>query len=418
MQNHRRQNLIGIHSIPIHNTKPNGLVFYFLLYALLLTMPDLATGQHIRLPLVKQPGNLYLDASRLFNYNIYEGSRWGAGLLYTHDLNNRNHTQLGIDGYLGYGTADQRYKYGCGLYLRNSNKHRSSLAINYLNDIEQIASRSLNSYNIVNIEQNSHYYSSRYNAIQRIGIQLSGNPAPQHQLTLGYAYSHERPLYNHEGPIYPTANQLAGPLQKYNEWTIHYRYSNRLQLRLTHGNTLDPDTYRYLRLIGQYERQWRLENNDNIRLYIQGGASIGDVPLSRMFDLSGTAGSHIYFTNTFLTIRPNTLMTDRYAMAGIRHTCGWRLYDISISKPQPFWQLNGMWGHLSNSHTAYAEWELQAPEYGILEPAIGLHNILCIKGMNIGAALAYQIDIEQLAHDLSVPATERIALMISATVAY
>lgn len=418
MQSKQRQTLTDTLRQHVRNIKPNGLSYFVLLVALVTHSPDKAFAQHIHLPVAKQPGNLYLDASRLFNYNIYEGSRWGAGLLYTYDFANHNHTQMGVDGYLGYGTADQRYKYGGSLYLRNNDKRRTSLDINYRNDIEQIATRNLNSYNIVHIEQNHHYYSSRYNAVQRVGLQLSAHPVPQHQLSWGYAYTHERPLFNTSGPVYPETSQPITPLTKHSEWTLHYRYSNRLQLRVTWGNTIDPDRYKYLRLIGQYERLWRLKNSDNIQLFVQGGASVGDVPLSRLFDLSGTSGSHFYFTNTFLTVRPNSLMADIYAISGVRYTFGRSLYDIRLSKPKPLGQLNIMWGSISNHHIATTHWALQAPSYGIIEPAIGLHDILCLKGINIGAVIAYKFDIEQLVHNISVPTADRIALMISATVAY
>ena len=406
-----------------HNTisfgvvvKPNGLVFYLFLFILSVLVPHKVSGQHIHLPILKLPNNLYFEANRLFNYNIYEGSRWGSGLLYTYDFANRHHTQIGIDGHLSYGVVDHRYKYGGCIYLKNNDKRRTSLSIKYENDIEQIASHNLNSYNIVNIEQNSHYLSSRYNAIQRIGIQLSLNPSPQHQLSWGYAYSHESPLFNTSGPLYPTSNTPPTYLAKHSEWSIHYRYSNRLQLRLVLGNLPYHDNFLYIRFIGQYERKWKFENNDMVHFFAQGGVAMGDVPISRLFDLSGTFGSHFYFTNTFLTVRPNSLIADVYTISGIRYTCGRSMYDIGMSKPQAFCQLNCMWGSIGDNHAAVVSENLHAPSYGIIEPAIGLHGIICFSSINIGAALAYKFDIEQLVHNISVPAAERFALMVSATV--
>lgn len=383
-----------------------------------LIIHDFSYCQYVHIPVMKHPNALYIDVNRLFNYSIYEGTRWGLGLYYTRDIDNENKSQIGIDGYVGYGVADRRGKFGGGLTYHTRNKFKTTYNIRYSNDIERIASRNMNTYSIVNIQQNYDYYSSRYQSFQRVSLQSTTSPKPQHFLDFALSYSHEFPLFNHDNLIYPTGSQTSDNIQKHSELMLQYRYSNRVQVRLVLGQTHNShiDNYKYYRLIGQYSRKWHYENKNNLNLFGQTGISGGRVPLSRMFDLSGTWGSNFYFTEAFLTIPPNTYLANAYALMGARYIFGKPLFRLPFSSPQFFGQINGIWGVVNKNSNILEEWNLQAPSKGLLEPAVGINNIISFNNINAGIAVAYPLDFSQIADlQTSYFTNDRFAIMFSAS---
>ncbi|MBR6440845.1 MAG: hypothetical protein IKS44_02210, partial [Bacteroidales bacterium] len=72
--------------------------------ALWLCLGATAAGQYVPLHRGAR-GSWYLNLDRLWNYNLYEQSRWGAGLRYGSVL-------WDVEGYAGYGMLDRQLKGG------------------------------------------------------------------------------------------------------------------------------------------------------------------------------------------------------------------------------------------------------------------------------------------------------------------
>ena len=72
--------------------------------ALWLCLSAAAAGQYVPLHRGAR-GSWYLNLDRLWNYNLYEQSRWGAGLRY-------GSVRWDVEGYAGYGVLDRQLKGG------------------------------------------------------------------------------------------------------------------------------------------------------------------------------------------------------------------------------------------------------------------------------------------------------------------
>ena len=87
---------------------------YFLIAMAFIALPMSAMGQLIPLLPEGTKNQLWLDPDRVFDYNQYEKSRWGAGLQYdiNFDTTAQHHMfkMLSLGGYGAYGYADQRWK--------------------------------------------------------------------------------------------------------------------------------------------------------------------------------------------------------------------------------------------------------------------------------------------------------------------
>lgn len=70
----------------------------------------------------------------LYSYNLVEGHRFRLGFR----TNNKFSDFIGVDGYLAYGTMDERYKYFMGLDYLITKSPRQKLRLSHQNDVEQL----------------------------------------------------------------------------------------------------------------------------------------------------------------------------------------------------------------------------------------------------------------------------------------
>ena len=118
---------------------------------LLLLSALYTDAQSIRLTRYDAPNALYLNADRLYNFNMYERSRFELGLMWvspneTAARQRKVFGQWRLSPYIAYGTGDHSWKYGLGTMLRLTGQHNVRLILWAYNDLERAASRRLNSY--------------------------------------------------------------------------------------------------------------------------------------------------------------------------------------------------------------------------------------------------------------------------------
>lgn len=81
-----------------------------------------------------------------FSFNRVEGSRFRFGMR----TSNAFSTRTMLEGYLAYGTLDQRFKYGGSVFYFLNKKPRESVFVSYKNDVEQLG-QGLNAWRQDNI---------------------------------------------------------------------------------------------------------------------------------------------------------------------------------------------------------------------------------------------------------------------------
>ncbi|MGZ5193701.1 MAG: DUF5686 family protein, partial [Kaistella sp.] len=88
-------------------------------------------------------GKVDFDASQIIKYNKYEGIRLGVGA----KLNERFHSYISPDAYVGYGFKDEGWKYGAGVDVKTTLEKNSFFRAEYYNDVKAAGRFSENLWN-------------------------------------------------------------------------------------------------------------------------------------------------------------------------------------------------------------------------------------------------------------------------------
>lgn len=374
---------------------------------LLLLLPAALLAQNVRLTRYSAPSALYWGVDNLYNYNLYEHSRFGLGLMWvtpneTASVARRVLGQWTIGGYAAYGLGDREFKYGGSVQLRLPGRSDVKWLLRLYDDLEAAASRRMEGYRMLSTDYNSSYLLSRYERVRAAQLGLTLSPNRRWQLSATMHVSREVDRYLGGDLYYPyewpsdVAKQVEDSLAvRFVEARLRADGSKGYSAFLALGQERflsTDDQHYYLRALVQYSGPLGWED---LHLFAQAGYSSAQVHYSRMFDLSGTGGSAYYFRNTFLTVRPNTFMAHYFGYVSLRYMAPLPLWELSWSQPQPFLQLNAMWGRLhgqdDQGRRRWGTMTLQAPYMGLLEPATGFDGLLRWGVLDMGFATAYQI---------------------------
>lgn len=348
---------------------------------LIMTMGHPVRAQYIRINDAKAKSALYVDLDRLFNFNLYEHARFGAGFYLATPANDPKSPQWQISAYAGYGTFDKGWKYGASVALQSVGTHRWRPYVSYYDDLAQMSSIRLEGYSLLSTFANTSYVASHF---ARVRCAEVGTSAKFNKINAAASvrYVTEWLLYDAYGDLlYPNLYEEQMPRE--NDYT-------EANVRLTRGEwTLDlragsHDGYWdewYGRAILQYNKSIGIGKKGILSLFGQSGYSTTLTPYQHLFDLSGTFGSCYYFNNTLLTLAPNTFVTDLYSRSCVSFKLDHPLWNTPLSHPSPFVQLGGAVGRdiRHNSRTLC-----------VMEPAIGVEGLLRWGYLDLGVAAAYR----------------------------
>ena len=368
------------------------------LIILLLVSYLYAGAQSIRLSKYDAPNALYLDADRLYDFNMYERSRLNLSMIWV-SPNQTAAQQRSVFGqwmlwpYVGYGFGDHAWKYGLGTQLRLPGRRDVRMLLWVYNDVERAATRRLDDYTTLTPSLNSGIVTSRYSGVRGGTFDLIFSPSRDWSVTLGVLQTWEDYRFDSTGFFYPSAEPLrVHSLRAFSELRARMGGKAGVTLLLVGGRVADTSARYYARALAQYNADF---GTGGLHLYAQLGFATEGTPYSRMFDLSGTAFSTYFFKNSFLTVRPNTFTANIFTHICLNYTAPLPLWKLSWSEPHPFLQLNALWGHLfGQDGEGRICWEglpLQSPYRGLLEPATGFKGLVHWGLTDIGFGVAYQI---------------------------
>ena len=374
------------------------------LYLLMLLLSPLVVGaQSVRLTPYRAPSALYVDLDRLYNYNRYEHSRFELGLIWvtpSETAAEKSKVFLGqwsINGYAAYGTYDRALKYGGAVQLRLPGRNDVLLVLSGYNDLEAAASRKLEDYQMLTPDYNTGFVASRFVSVKGVRFDVALKPRWDCQLKIGTFFNREQYRFNDQGPLYPRLTPEAMTASfPHAALTARLDWDRGMVLAATAGMMKGVygmmSKVPYLRLLAQYDAE---PGDFGLHVFGQIGIVTAHAPYSRMFDLSGTARSIYFFRNTFLTVRPNTFTANMFTHLCLNYTAPMPLWQTSWSQPQPFLQLNAMWGRLigqdTEGHLCQEGLPLQSPYMGLFEPATGFDGLLRWGYLDFGFGIAYQI---------------------------
>ena len=360
-------------------------------------------GQYLHLAGDTTRTGLWLDLDKVWNYNLYEHTRWGGGLLLTTHPQRFLFSRLDVGAYAGYGTFDEQWKYGVGLdeHLRGS-RCATVLYQRARHDYTAAGSRRL---------------ANPWEESQLLGSFMTQRMVAENSVTLGVRWQ--------LGPWQPAVEFTWGKrewlfdgsrLIYAREAVTHRSTLARLRFVLRHsggfGSQLDlignaqraegEATWAPLaaRLLADYSHSFDL-TPVRLDLYAQGGLSTREVEYADMFDLGGTWGVPLLVTNSLLTVRPNELAANTFLLLRLKLKSENPLYSIYSpllnlgSNPSPFVAATAVWGQLwGQDAQGQVEWldsHLQAPHRGLLEPTLGVDGLVRWGAVDWGAAVTYRL---------------------------
>lgn len=403
----------------------------FFILSFLSLLPAWCNAQYLRINHVNSRTDFSFDLNHLYNYNIYERNRWGGGLYLQTPLHYDNRygsdfqNSLRSTAYMAWGTGDHALKYGAEAALLFPRDVARRLAVGYRHDLEQSGGHSFNSYNIFNTIENCSYFSSRYSSIDRLWAAMDIDLPGPGFMTVMLRHSLERLLFDSQGLLYPNINPDEKlPRSGYDEirlqlkWGSHWLFNILGGMGHHGGNGGDKA---FAQIVAQYSNKLKLNDKwGTINLFAQAGNTLGsDTPVSRRFNLGGTGGSMYYFSNSFVTVRPNLFMADAFTHLSLRYSTDRPLWKNALSNPTPFLQINALWGalrHLGSldeqgtylllsgesfdtglavTKPANELISFIAPFQGLLEPAAGIDQLVRWGAINLGIAVAWQMTPEK-----------------------
>lgn len=368
-------------------------------------------AQSFRLTPYMAPSALYVDADRFYNYNRYEKSRLELGLHWVTPNEMAEHPrvfigQWTVKGYAAYGFGDKALKYGGTVQLRLPGRHDVRLSLQGYNDLEAAASRTLEGYRMLKPDYNTSFLASRYVGVKGGRFDVSFMPSHSWTLSAGVLMNWEDYRFDCIGNLlYPNAEpEKKAPVMRHMGVNARAEWSKGVTLSVDAGRMVPVadggETRDFLRLLAQYNAE---PGEMGLHLFAQAGFTTKGTPYSRMFDLSGTARSIYFFRNTFLTVRPYTFTANMFAHLCVNYTAPMPLWDTKWSQPQPFLQMNAMWGWLYGQDAdgrvelndpAFGSGNtmlLQSPYMGLVEMATGFDGLLRWGLFDFGAGMAYQL---------------------------
>ncbi len=362
---------------------------------IICTMLLATNGMAQLIPLYESEGGstLYLNPSRIYSYNLYEKSRWGAGLRYDIALGGKTFKTLSLSGYGAYGYGDERFKWGLKSDLLWNSKVQTHTYAEIFHDLTSDASRNLNDYQLTSFTSTSCFMTRRFSDTYRLILGFSQRFLRQFTGSMEVRLSRERPLYNNNTLFYPTDREalLSMPHNDFAELRLLLSHTTGWQTELVAGIVSGMDDYRFVRLLSQYDHTLFFSVL-KLHLFVQGGITTNETPYSRIFDLGGIWSSPLSMDRTLLTVRPNEFTANLFGLTNIKLSLQNPLFsvidhDLRVGlSPTPFLRLGAAWGHLSAKATG-----LTAPDKGLFEAGAGIDGLLVWGAVEWGAAVAYRL---------------------------
>ena len=387
---------------------------YWLITLLMTLFPITAGAQYIKVCGDTNRTALYLNIDRVWNYNLYEHSRWGGGLRMTMAK------RISFDGYLGYGTYDEQWKYGLAMNIRFRGPRQKSIYLSHTHDYFSVGSRHIDSPSADNTSLLGSFWSRRMTEQQRYVLGYRWRtPFAAWVLEAvwtesGRLFDDQELLYYNQGDVITSEGYWYGRLLM--------QHSSGLRLLAELGDW-SSDGPVVARLLADYRKGFRLPTT-NLQLYLQGGITPPSTDYEHMFDLGGLWGSPLYLRNNLMTARANEFTANAFSLLSLRLYTAKPLYKIYNSlfvvgsNPVPFVGLTAVWGTLwrqdNQGQCLWTDIHLQAPYKGLFEPIVGVDGLIRWGLVDWGVAAAYRITPSSATYHFSA-VSDNLAFLVTAT---
>lgn len=387
----------------------------FLIALCFIALPMSTMAQLISLSSTESRNKLWLDPNRIYDYNLYEKSRWGLGLQY--DINFKTEKELNamenptgfktlsFSGYGAYGYGDQRFKWGLKADLQGASTKQSHTYLEISHDLTADASRTLSTPDFNILRAPASFMTNFFSDSYRLTLGHSRKITKRIFESLELRLSRERPLHDDFYLFYPASYSELKDL-KYNDYIeglIYVAHTSGWSAQLIVGTTDVTPLNPFSRLLVQYDHHFYFSFL-NLGIFAQaGGVVSNETPYSRMFDLGGTWGSPLLLNHALLTARVNEFTANVFSMVNLKLTTRKPLAEfynklLAIgTSPQPFLLCNAAWGYL------WEQTNYIAPDRGIAEVGAGIDGLLVWGEIHWGFGVVYRLTPEAAPYHFSDP---------------
>jgi hypothetical protein len=333
-------------------------------------------------------GKVNVEINRSIDYNLLERLRIGFGAHTNESFSER----YSVGGYLGYGTSDQKLKYGTNFLLNIENKFRSSYNFSYSYDVKEAGATT--------IPFETRQYSSEALRKYRLRIMdyvrewsnaLNFHPVTYMQVRMRLSHAHNIPSYDYiyKAQYYKSFNFTdisIGMRYAYGEKVVQIINQNLLQFsqypivyfQFTKGfnNFLNGD-YSYSKFDFRIDQNFKKFGVGKTGIQLAGGITIGDAPYFKLYNGKGSLRQpSIVIHNSFETMRYNEFLSDKHIGLFFSHDFG-KLYLIRNVTPSLMFLHNIGFGSLKNPerHQGFA---FKTMQKGYYESGLFLDNIIVI----------------------------------------
>lgn len=338
-------------------------------------------------------GCIDLDLSKTIQYNQYEQTRWGTGI-YT---NQKVSPYFWVGGFAGYGTKDQKWKYGYEAYGVLSRKKELFLGVSHQHNLAEIGTTDLRSYHSKILRWRT-YLGSWFDQI--------------HQNSLVFKYRISRFCTGITSvnrtevkPVYPTQPMTDLVRYKHTDLRTYLRFAYREKITQVFQRNVETATtypilyffaskgiknwlggdWNYLKLQMAIEQNFYTPQIGQTSYRIESGFLDKTVPLGLQFTGEGSYDSqNPYVTkNTFQTMKPYEFASDQYLHLFLKHDFGALLFKTKYLQPGLSLYQNWGWGSARKNHLEVSGL-FKNLQRVYAESGLGVNNLIKINLENLG----------------------------------
>ena len=346
-----------------------------------------------------------IDLNRIFSFNDYEKFRTGFGF----HTNEKMFKSFITGAYFGYGTRDERFKYGGDFSIILNKEKDFMVNLKYSKDLSESGA--------TNWVFNEYLYSTerlrKYRVLikdweTRTEANFQVHPVKYLNIQYGFAQSQKTSTYNYafDGTHKNTFNFL--------ENTIGLRYAYREQFvktelsKVSKGSNYPIIYFNFTKSFATSNQLGEFEYNkydlriDKIFNTLNFGHSTlqlkmgyidnSKIPYMNIYNMSGSNNNDVTLLahNSFMTMGYNEFAANRYANIFYTHNFGRFYARDRFFNPEIEFITNMGWGALKHQeiHQGMA---LKAMEKGFYETGLNMNNILNLNlvGLNIGFGVGF-----------------------------
>lgn len=363
----------------------------------------LATLLEGKIPL----GRFNFDLTRLIDFNVYEGYRFGAGLETSKKL-----MRWGtIGGYYGWATRDKQSKYGGFATIHINKKNGVKMNLRYQQDLLERGGTEFqkDAFSLSSTSLYRHLFIQNMEQQRLAEIAFSGNIRSNMKITVLGNFQRIHTMSNYA--FFPVNASLPETKFDIAETAFEFTWNIRERVMMVGDNRISKGTkfpklrvkiakgwkdiatssLDYLRVNAEIQQDILLRGAGKINWTLKGATTEGDVPLFLNQVGNGTGRNwNLSVSNTFQTMMPS----DFYSTSQIALYTQWMLNAFKTKKkwnePQlGFHHAIGFGTMRSNSIIQHSQ-QFRTMEKGYFEGGLIINNVLVSGVTGIGIGLFYR----------------------------